>query len=39
THGHMKCLFHGILKSQDTVFMNLYKHIYPKWTSESLTIQ
>lgn len=39
THGHMKCQFDGILKSQDTVFMNLYKRLYPKWTYEPLTIQ
>ncbi|XP_053376015.1 pre-rRNA-processing protein TSR1 homolog [Mercenaria mercenaria] len=32
THGHMKCVFDGQLKSQDTILMNLYKRVFPKWT-------
>ncbi|XP_041918972.1 pre-rRNA-processing protein TSR1 homolog [Alosa sapidissima] len=32
THGHMKCVFDSQLKSQDTVMMNLFKRVYPRWT-------
>merc|ERR1719259_1381517 len=32
TRGHMRCFFDGKLKSQDTVMMNLYKRVFPKWT-------
>lgn len=34
THGHMKCMFDGQLKSFDTVFLHLYKRCFPKWTYE-----
>ncbi|XP_029467360.1 pre-rRNA-processing protein TSR1 homolog [Rhinatrema bivittatum] len=34
THGHMKCFFNKQLKSQDTVLMNLYKRVFPKWTCD-----
>lgn len=34
THGHMKCVFNGQLKSQDTILMNLYKRVFPKWIYE-----
>lgn len=30
----MKCVFDGQLKSQDTVLMNIYKRVFPKWTYE-----
>ncbi|CAG0909443.1 unnamed protein product, partial [Darwinula stevensoni] len=32
THGLMKCNFDGRVKSQDTILMNLYKRVFPKWT-------
>uniref|UniRef100_A0A915JTL2 Pre-rRNA-processing protein TSR1 homolog n=1 Tax=Romanomermis culicivorax TaxID=13658 RepID=A0A915JTL2_ROMCU len=35
THGHMKCLFDRPINSQDTVLMDLYKRIFPKWTYDS----
>ncbi|XP_043282596.1 pre-rRNA-processing protein TSR1 homolog isoform X2 [Venturia canescens] len=36
THGYMKCVFDGQLKSQDTILLNLFKRVFPKWTYEPL---
>lgn len=38
THGHMKCVFDGQLKSYDTVFLCLYKRVFPKWNYEECLI-
>ncbi|KAF0289087.1 Pre-rRNA-processing protein TSR1 [Amphibalanus amphitrite] len=32
THGHMKVVFNGPINSQDTILLNLYKRVFPKWT-------
>ncbi|XP_061709912.1 pre-rRNA-processing protein TSR1 homolog [Cydia pomonella] len=38
THGHMKCVFDGQLKSQDTVLLHLYKRMFPKWNYEDCIV-
>lgn len=32
THGHVNCVFDSQMRSQDTVMMNMYKRVYPRWT-------
>ena len=36
THGHMKCVFDSGLNAQDTIIMNLYKRVYPKWNYQEM---
>eukprot|EP01062_Namystynia_karyoxenos_P052147 TRINITY_DN4144_c0_g1_i3.p1 TRINITY_DN4144_c0_g1~~TRINITY_DN4144_c0_g1_i3.p1 ORF type:complete len:893 (+),score=296.93 TRINITY_DN4144_c0_g1_i3:117-2681(+) len=33
THGHMKAMFNGVVQQNDVVCMDLWKRVFPKWTT------
>ncbi|KAJ1926836.1 ribosome biogenesis protein tsr1 [Tieghemiomyces parasiticus] len=38
SHGYTKCIFNGQVKQIDHVCMNLYKRVFPKWTTAPCTL-
>eukprot|EP01060_Flectonema_neradi_P019655 TRINITY_DN2690_c0_g2_i1.p1 TRINITY_DN2690_c0_g2~~TRINITY_DN2690_c0_g2_i1.p1 ORF type:complete len:833 (+),score=196.55 TRINITY_DN2690_c0_g2_i1:260-2500(+) len=37
THGHMKATFSGIVQGHDVVCMDLWKRVFPKWTTATFS--
>eukprot|EP01061_Rhynchopus_euleeides_P005198 TRINITY_DN1442_c5_g1_i1.p1 TRINITY_DN1442_c5_g1~~TRINITY_DN1442_c5_g1_i1.p1 ORF type:complete len:839 (+),score=398.05 TRINITY_DN1442_c5_g1_i1:150-2519(+) len=37
THGHMKATFSGIVQGHDVVCMDLWKRVFPKWTTAAFS--
>ncbi|KAJ9465846.1 Pre-rRNA-processing protein TSR1-like protein [Diplonema papillatum] len=37
THGYMKCTFSGIVQGHDVVCMDLWKRVFPKWTTATFS--